>query len=158
MVFTDPIFYFQLLHYACIHVGHRFLWRHKRIAADIGDEGLLLGEGDKNSLNLPDWGQQGFGAGSGGGGNNNIDITTDSFRHRFFEANKPWIIQQLRKTMSPRAQLEALTKGELLPDDTDHRKGGDVSDDDGSDSDSIQDVKFELDPLAKVCMLMCFTL
>uniref|UniRef100_A0A7S0QR61 Tyrosine-protein kinase ephrin type A/B receptor-like domain-containing protein n=1 Tax=Cryptomonas curvata TaxID=233186 RepID=A0A7S0QR61_9CRYP len=141
----------KLLHYACIHFGYRFLWRHKRVAADIGDEGLLLGEGDKNSLNLPDWGQQGFGAGSGGGGGgNNIDITTDSFRHRFFEANKPWIIQQLRKTMSPRAQLEALTKGELLPDDTDRKKGGDVSDDDGSDSDSARDDKFELDPLAKV--------
>jgi hypothetical protein len=58
--------------------------------------------------------------------------------------------------MSPRAQLEALTKGELLPDDSDRRKGGDVSDDDGSDSDSARDDKFELDPLAKVCMPMSF--
>ena len=140
----------QVIHYGCIHFGYRFLWRHKRVVAEVGDEGLLLGEGDKNSLNLPDWGQQGFGGGGGGGGGNNIDITTDSFRHRFFEANKPWIIQQLRKTMSPRAQLEALTKGELIPDDPDRKRGGDVSDDDGSDTDSGKDDKFELDALAKV--------
>jgi hypothetical protein len=139
---------FQLLHYACIHFGYRFLWRHKRAITEIGEDGLLLGEGDKNSLNLPDWGQQGFG-GSGGAGGTGIDITTDSFRHRFFEANKPWIIQQLRKTMSPRAQLEALTKGELLPEDTD-KKHGDVSDDDGSEYDSDKDDRFDLDQLAKV--------
>ena len=113
----------QLLHYGCIHFGYRFLWRHKRVLADVGDEGLLLGEGDKNSLNLPDWGQQGLVAGGSGGQGDNVDITSDSFRHRFFEANKPWIIQQLRKTMSPRAQLEALTKGELLPEGPDTKRG-----------------------------------
>jgi hypothetical protein len=52
----------------------------------------------------------------GQGGGSGVDITTDSFRHRFFEANKPWIIQQLRNTMSPRAQLEALARGEGLDD------------------------------------------
>ena len=53
----------------------------------------------------------------------NVVITSDSFRHRFFEANKPWIIQQLRRTMPPRAQLEALTKGELLPEGPDTKRG-----------------------------------
>ena len=140
----------QLLHYGCIHFGYRFLWRHKRVLADVGDEGLLLGEGDKNSLNLPDWGQQGLVAGGSGGQGDNVDITSDSFRHRFFEANKPWIIQQLRKTMSPRAQLEALTKGELLPEGPDTKRGGNVSDDDGSDSDSGREENIDFDSMAKV--------
>ena len=58
--------------------------------------------------------------------------------------------------MSPRAQLEALTKGELLPEVPDGKRGGEVSDDDGSESDSGKEEKFELDALAKVTSLRLF--
>jgi len=121
------------------------LWRHKLQIADIDDTGMLI-DPDKGALDLPDWNGGGFGGGGGGGGPN-IDITSDSFRHRFFEANKPWIIQQLRQTMSPRAQLEALAKGEAFPED--FGNGQEISDDEGTDSDSDKDDKLELDAMAK---------
>lgn len=121
------------------------LWRHKLQVAEIDDTGMLI-DPDKGALDLPDWQGGGFGQGGQGGGPN-IDITSESFRHRFFEANKPWIIQQLRQTMSPRAQLEALAKGEAFPEDLGNR--GDISDDEGTDSDSDKDDKFELDLMAK---------
>lgn len=135
----------QIVHWCCIYLGYKILWRHKPVLADIDDFGMLIDE-DKKELHLPDWGGQGFGGGGGGG--SGVDITSDSFRHRFFEANKPWIIQQLRMTMSPRAQLEALAKGEAFPDDGLGDK--DISSDEGSSSDSDRDSDFDLDPMAKV--------
>ncbi|EKX41902.1 hypothetical protein GUITHDRAFT_141646 [Guillardia theta CCMP2712] len=133
------------LHWLSIYLGHRILWRHKPVKADVDEAGILL-DGEKNELNLPDWGGQPFG--TGGGGMGGIDITSDSFRHRFFEANKPWIIQQLRQTMSPRAQLEALMKGEAQPEDT-FGVRQDISDDEGTESDSDLEDKIELDAAAK---------
>lgn len=127
-----------------MYIGYRILWRHKLKIADVDEAGMLI-DPDKGALDLPDWNGQGFGGGGGGGPG--IDITSESFRHRFFEANKPWIIQQLRQTMSPRAQLEALAKGEAFPEDYGTR--GDISDDEGTDSDSDRDDKFELDSMAK---------
>ena len=134
----------QLIHWQCVMFGYRVLWRHKLKVADIDENGMLL-DPDKGALDLPDW--NGAGKGQGGGGGPSIDITSESFRHRFFEANKPWIIQQLRQTMSPRAQLEALAKGEAFPEDFGNR--GDISSDEGTDSDSDRDDKFELDAMAK---------
>lgn len=128
-----------------MYVGYRILWRHKLQLAEIDDTGMLINP-DKGVLDLPDWQGGGFGQGGQGGGPN-IDITSESFRHRFFEANKPWIIQQLRQSMSPRAQLEALAKGEAFPEDFGNRQ--DISDDEGTDSDSDKDDKFELDLMAK---------
>jgi hypothetical protein len=134
----------QFIHWGCVYIGYRVLWRHKLKIVDIDDTGMLINP-DKGALDLPDW--QGAEFGKGGGGGPGMDITSDSFRHRFFEANKPWIIQQLRQTMSPRAQLEALAKGEAFPEDFGKDQG--ISDDDGTDSDSDRDTKFELDPMAK---------
>ena len=139
----------QWLHWLSIYLGHRILWRHKPVKADVDEAGILL-DGEKNELNLPDWGGQPFG--TGGGGMGGIDITSDSFRHRFFEANKPWIIQQLRQTMSPRAQLEALMKGEAQPEGT-FGVRQDISDDEGTESDSDLEDKIELDAAAKVCKI-----
>ena len=136
--------FMKFLHFECLTIGYKVLWRHKLKVADIEDAGMLI-DPDKGALDLPDWNGAGFG--QGGPGGNNIDITSDSFRHRFFEANKPWIIQQLRSTMSPRAQLEALAKGEAFPEDFGAR--GDITSDDGTDSDSDRDGDFELDAMAK---------
>jgi hypothetical protein len=49
--------------------------------------------------------------------------------------------------MSPRAQLEALAKGEAFPEDFGNRQ--DISDDEGTDSDSDRDDQLELDAMAK---------
>ena len=143
-LFNVLFFCLQLLHWGCVYIGYRFLWRHKLKIADVDDAGMLI-DPDKGALDLPDWNGKGFGDGKGGGPS--IDITSESFRHRFFEANKPWIIQQLRQTMSPRAQLEALAKGEAFPEDLGNRQ--DISDDEGTDSDSDRDDQLELDAMAK---------
>lgn len=135
--------FMKLIHWQCVMFGYRALWRHKLKVADVDETGMLI-DPDKGALDLPDW--NGAGMGGGGGGGPNIDITSESFRHRFFEANKPWIIQQLRQTMSPRAQLEALAKGEAFPEDFGK---GDITSDEGTDSDSDRDDKFELDAMAK---------
>ena len=135
----------KLIHWTCVYFGYRLLWRHKAIVADFDEGGMLLDDG-KDKLELPDWGGN-LGKGMGGGGGYNIDITSDSFKHRFFEANKPWIIEQLRKTMSPRAQLEALTRGDAF--DEGDLKRGDISDDEGSTSES-EDGGLELDATAKL--------
>ena len=133
----------KLIHWFSIYLGYRILWRHKTSLTELDEAGMLLDPDGKKDLNLPDWASQGFGGGKGGQGGGE-DTTTDSFRHRFFNANKPWIIQQLGLSMSPRTQLNELGRGEPLHDD----KRGDISSDEGSSSDSDRE-GFELDPMAK---------
>merc|ERR1711988_387922 len=68
----------------------------------------------------------------GRAGGFNVDITSETFRRRFFEQNKPWILAQLAGEETPRTQLLKLTAGDPTGLGAD---GFGVSDDDGSESD-----------------------
>jgi len=140
--------------WVCWRLGKRFVWRFKPVAAEVDESGLALSAFEaKGDLELPMWG--GDKGGDGGKGFGGPDISSETFRHRFFIANKPWIMQQLKMSMSPRSNLVGDNDGygdDPWVYDDGAKLRTDVSDDEGTSDDwAAQKVKpINLDSISKL--------
>jgi hypothetical protein len=71
----------QWIEWMCKKLGLRFLWHLPLKTSDVDSVQL-----PPKDLLLPDFGQK----------NQDLDLASESFRHRFLNANRSWIIEQLR--------------------------------------------------------------
>lgn len=115
------------IHRLCFFVGKKFLW-HVDAQSHDGDDGMFGAD-----ILKKDWENEGMYMGSGRK-NGDFDVTSDTFRHRFLENNREWILRQLG-VASPRSKLAMMLAGGSDDEDSDGRKDVDISDDEGSDSD-----------------------
>jgi len=71
----------QWIEWMCKKIGVRFLWHLPLKTSDVDSAQL-----PPKDLLLPDFGKK----------NQDLDLASESFRHRFLNANRSWIIEQLR--------------------------------------------------------------
>jgi len=141
---TFPVAFFVLLLIWCIEwlckkIGVRYLWHLPPKTSD--DLGPQLPPKD---LMLPDFGKK----------DDEIDITSESFKHRFLNANRSWIIEQLRGALG-RSDDGPLGPEGMRGIGDDEGMGGEnpygISDDEGSSSDD-DNMEVPLDDAAQAVL------
>jgi hypothetical protein len=80
----------------CKKIGIRFLWHLPLKKGDVDSAQL-----PPKDLLLPDFGKK----------NQDLDFTSESFKHRFLNANRSWIIEQLRHALGAEGGKSLVLKG-----------------------------------------------
>jgi hypothetical protein len=105
-------------------IGRRLLWKLPPREDAISDEDLLR----EDDLAEAEWDQKKAQISN--------DTTSETFKRRFLDDNKPWILEQLRNQLSPRKGDQANIGVELADLLAFKPRGAvDISDDEGSDGD-----------------------
>ena len=129
----------QFLRWICWRIARRFLWHIPPMEAEYAQPQMPPKE-----VTLPDL----YGKDTGG---MDPDMTSDSFKHRFLEANKNWLIEQLKDHLrgDDDGDDSQGPEGDLLKRGKKKRPDHEISSDEGTDSDGENAVNY-LDEAAKV--------
>lgn len=77
--------FLQMVEWMCKKFGTRFLWHLPLKSSKFSTAQL-----PPKDLMLPDFGKR----------DNDLEMSSESFKHRFLKANRTWIIEQLRGALS----------------------------------------------------------